>query len=379
MIILPNLKGAIDKKKQLLQLFKILSVGNFTSYNGNTINRIVSLNSDSTIDSNFNVGTGFNGAVNSIAIQSDGKILAAGIFTSYNDTSRVRIARLNTDGTLDSSFTTGTGFSSTVNAIAVQSDGKIVCGGAFANYNGTRYPRITRINTDGTLDSSFNIGTGLGAGFNNVVNAVTVQSDDKIVCGGNFTVYSSTTNIRIARLNTDGTIDSSFSTGSGFNLAMNAVTVQSDGKILCGGSFTSYNGTGVSRIARLNTNGIIDSSFTIGTGFNSTVIAIAVQSDGKILCGGSFTSYNGTTRNYIARLNTDGTLDSSFTTGTGFNSTVSAIAIQADGKIVCGGGFTTYNGTSSNYIARLNTDGILDTSFNIGTGFNSTVNALAIK
>jgi len=146
--------------------------------------------------------------------------------------------------------------------------------------------------------------------------------------------------------NIDGTLDSSFNIGTGFNDEVWSIAIQNDDKILCCGSFTSYNGTTRNRIVRLNSDGTLDSSFNIGTGFNSLVLSITIQSDGKILCGGPFTSYNGTTRNRIVRLNSDGTLDSSFNIGTGFNAQVFSIAIQSDGKILCGGSFTSYNGTT---------------------------------
>jgi hypothetical protein len=103
----------------------------------------------------------------------------------------------------------------------------------------------------------------------------------------------------------------------------------------------------------------LDSGFSVGTGFDNIVSTIEIQTDGKILVGGSFTTYNETSSTRIARLNADGTLDSGFSVGTGFNSTVNTIAIQTGGKILVGGGFTTYNGISSSRIARLGNDGFI--------------------
>jgi uncharacterized delta-60 repeat protein len=142
------------------------------------------------------------------------------------------------------------------------------------------------------------------------------------------------------------------------------VVIQSDGKIIIGGNFTKC-------VARLNNDGTIDSFFNVGSGFNEVVNDIAIQSDGKIICVGSFTSYNGTTRNNIIRLNVDGSLDSSFNVGTGFNDSVNTIAIQSDGKIMCGGNFSSYNETSRNKIARLNSDGSLDANFIISASASS--------
>jgi uncharacterized delta-60 repeat protein len=294
-----------------------------------------------------NIGTGFSTEVRAVKSQPDGKILVGGNFRLFNGTITVeRIARLNADGTLDNTFNTGTGFDASVYSVDVQPDGKILVGGFFSSFNGTITARIARLNADGALDNTFNTGTG----FSSTVNSFDVQPDGKILVGGGFTSFNGTSTVnRIARLNADGTLDNTFTTGTGFNSAVNSVDVQPDGKILVGGGFSSFNGTStVNRIARLNADGTLDNTFTTGTGFNTTVNSVDVQPDGKILVGGDFTSFNGTsTVNQIARLNADGTLDNTFTTGTGFNSAVNSVDVQPDGKILVGGGFSSFNGTST--------------------------------
>ncbi|SFB08361.1 delta-60 repeat domain-containing protein/Por secretion system C-terminal sorting domain-containing protein, partial [Flavobacterium swingsii] len=349
---------------------KILVGGDFTTYNGGTENKIIRLNSDGTKGSTFITGTEFNNAVNSIAIQPDGKILVGGDFgvTNY-------IIRLNSDGTKDTTFNTGTGFNNYVKLIAVQPDGKILLGGDFTTYNGGTENYIIRLSSDGTKDSTFTTGIGFNAG----VDDISIQPDGKILVGGNFTTYKGVTQNRIIRLNTDGTKDTTFTTGIGFNSVVDDIAIQSDGKILVGGLFTTYQGVTQNRIIRLNSDGTKDTTFNTGTGFNNPVYAIAIQPDGKILVGGNFTTYKGVTQNRIIRLNTDGTKDTTFNTGTGFNNYVFAIAIQPDGKILVGGYFTTYKGVTQNYIIRLNSDGSKDSTFNIGTGFNSIVDDIAIQ
>src|SRR5690606_28979323 len=146
-----------------------------------------------------------------------------------------------------------------------------------------------------------------------------------------------------------------------------------------GGAFTSYNGTGRNAIARLNADGSLDSGFDPGIGANSAVLSIAVQADGKILIAGAFTNYNGTARNYIARLNADGSLDTGFDPGTGADSTILPTAVKADGKVFIGGAFTSFNGTARNCIARLNADGSLDLGFDAGTGPGNTVYITAVQ
>ena len=247
-------------------------------------------------------------------------------------------------------------------------------GGSFTSYNGTSRNRIARLNTDGNLDSSFNPGTGV-TGTNVGISSITLQSDGKILIVGSFTAYNGTPKNRLARLNTDGSIETSFNPVTGANSNVSSIALQLDGKIIIGGSFTAYNGTDRNSIARLNTDGSLDTNFNprIGIGGSlggnsSFLYSIALQSDGKILIGGGFSTYSAITRNGIARLNIDGSLDNSFNPGIGANDYVSSIALQSDGKILMGGSFTTYNGTPRNRIARLNANGSLDNSFNPGTG-----------
>ena len=354
---------------------KIIIGGFFTSYNGTSRNRIARLNTDGSLDVTFNPGTGADNWIYTTAIQSDGKIFIGGEFFTYNGGGRNYSARLNPDGTLDGTFNPGGGASNQVYTSAIQSDGKIIIGGQFTNYNGTAINRITRINTDGSIDGTFNPGTGV----NSLVWTSAIQSDGKIIIGGQFITYNGTTVNRIARLNTDGSLDGTFNTGTGADNTVSTKAIQSDGKIIIAGNFTSYNGTAINRVARLNVDGTLDGTLTPGTGANSQVYGTAIQSDGKIIIAGNFTSYNGTAINRIARLNADGTLDGTFTPGTGANNLVLTSAIQSDGKIIIGGNFTSYNGTAINRIVRLNANGSIDGTFNVGTGVNGAIERSTIQ
>lgn len=353
---------------------KILVGGSFEGFNGINRNRIVRLNANGTIDATFNPGTGFNDAVSAIAVQTDGKIIVGGAFTQFNGTTMNRIARLNPNGTLDATFAIGTGFNG-VNTISIQTDGKIVVGGFFTQYNGTTMNRIARLNTNGSLDPGFNIGTG----FDYTVNCTAIQPDGKIIVGGWFDEFNGVTTENIARLNSNGSLDATFNTGTGFSADVNSVAIQSDGKIVVGGQFSQFNGLPTGRIARLNTNGSADLTFNSGTGFNGRVDCIAIQTDGKIISGGDFTLNNEHSRNRIARLKTDGSLDPTFFNALGASDQVVTMAIQPDGKIVIGGNFTAFNGELINHIARLHPDGTLDTTFHVGTGFNTQVNTIEIQ
>jgi uncharacterized delta-60 repeat protein len=336
---------------------KILVGGNFSSYNGVSSNTIIRLNSDGSVDETFDIGFGFNNTVFSIVLQSDGKILVGGAFDSYNGETANRIIRLNANGSVDETFDIGIGSNGSVRSIILQSDAKILVGGAFDSYNGETANRIIRLNTNGSRDETFDIGNG----FNGSVQSIALQSDGKILVGGVFTSYNGETSNTIIRLNANGSVDETFDIGFGFNGNVFSIVLQSDGKILFGGAFDSYNGETANRIIRLNANGSVDETFDIGNGFNGIVFSIVLQSDGKILVGGEFSSYNGETSNRIIRLNANGSVDETFDIGSGFNSNVFSIVLQSDGKILVGGGFTSYNGETSNRIIRLNSDGSNDT------------------
>jgi uncharacterized delta-60 repeat protein len=349
----------------------LVMAGDFLTYSGSSNNDIVRINTDGTKDTSFNIGTGTSGVIYSIIQQSDGKIAAAGTFTLYSGSSNNNIVRINTDGTKDTSFNIGTGFNGTVYSIIQQSDGKIVAGGSFTTYSGIPSSNIVRINTDGTRDTGFNIGIGT----NGTVRSIIQQSDGKLVVVGQFSNYSGSSNTAIVRINTDGTKDTSFNIGTGFGGQTFSITQQSDSKLIVGGAFSSYSGSTSNYIVRINTDGTKDTSFNVGVGagFNNTVYSIIQQSNGKIVAGGAFTTYSGSSNNYIVRINTDGTKDTSFNIGTGFNANVLSIIQQSDGKIIAGANFNTYSGSINSGSVRINTDGTKDTSFNIGTGFSNTI------
>jgi uncharacterized delta-60 repeat protein len=373
---------------------KIVIVGNFPTFNGTTVNSIAKLNSDGTRDTTFTTNTGTAvfptaGPLWSLAIQSDSKIIIVGEFTTFNSITPNHVNRLNSDGTVDVPFLNSfIAANAVVRATAVQPDGKIILGGAFTYFNGVR-ARVLRLNPNGTIDTSF---TPI-LDSNGVTNTIAIQADGKILVGGQFSTVSMPTTVtvnRIVRLNSDGTRDTDFTTNAGtaFSADVSRIVIQPDGKIIVGGTFATFNGTTVNRIARLNPNGTLDTAFAAntgtGTGVTGQIESIIIQSDQKIILSGFFGSFNGTTGvTNIVRLNSDGTRDTAFTTntGTGPSGLVSASAIQSDGKIVIGGQFTGFNGTTVNRIARLNSNGTLDTAFttNTGTGSNSEIMSIAIQ
>lgn len=354
----------------------IFITGSFNMYNGLVKNYCAHILADGTPDTTYNLATGADGNVSSIVFQPDNKMIIGGEFTSYNGTVKNKIARLNTDGTLDTSFNmNGAGANGTVSAVALQNNGKIIAGGTFTKYNGNDITNLVRINADGSYSNDLTLGTS----FNNSVTAVAVQNDGKIIVGGSFTNYNGTAINRLARLNTDGTIDATFSIGTGANSgSISSITLLADGKMIITGLFTSFNGT-TGRIFRLNTDGTIDTSFsTGGTGTNLPIYTVAVQQDGKILIGGNFSTFNGIANARVARLNSNGSLDTTFAPGTNIDGSVQTLVVQPDNKVIIAGAFTKYGTTLSNKIMRLNADATLDTTFDVGSGTNNNINKMVL-
>ncbi len=287
---------------------------------------------------------------NSVLVQPDNKILAGGRFTNANGITRTTLARFNADGTLDTDFTAGGFFSTSTQVldIVLQPDNKILICGAIGD--------ARRLNPDGSLDITFPGAT----------NAYEIEylPDGKVLFAGS--------NLR--RHNSDGSLDTVLATinGGGSFPTIIEMAVQPDGKIIIVGNFTSVNGAAHNRIARLNPDGTFDSTFNPTGGANLDIVSVAVQADGKILIGGTFTEFNSdSSRQYLARLNSDGSVDTSFSIV--LNSPLLDLDIQADGKILFGGSMSSVNGQLMPGIARVNSDGTLDPNFNTGTGTNGTV------
>ena len=200
----------------------------------------------------------------------------------------------------------------------------------------------------GELDLAFDPGALVSPPSN---TQLTVQPDGKIILVGAFTALQETSRNRIARLNSDGSLDTSFLNAlTGADGGVFCVALQTNSQILVGGDFSLVNNSPRARIARLNGDGTLDASFLNGmAGINDWVESIRVQDDGKILVAGYFTSVNGLTRNFLARLNADGSLDMSFLNNLGgANNPVFSLALQIDGKILAGGSFTNINGVARN-------------------------------
>ncbi|MBI2512127.1 MAG: delta-60 repeat domain-containing protein [Opitutae bacterium] len=363
---------------------KLVVGGDFTAFQSinsgvlTTLPYLARLGATGEIDTTFAPGP--NAAVRALTLQSDGKIVVGGTFTRFtpsgaaNSILRNHAARVQANGDLDGSFTSEE--DGTIWASALESSGSVVVGGAFTTLGGQTRTNLARILADGTIDPAFHPTIDGG------VYAIAVQSDGKILVGGTFAKVNDTDMAYLARLNADGSLDTGYTPGP--NGAVYALYLKSDGKIFAGGNFTTWNADttettdDVSRayFAEIDSTGAITS---LNWNLNSTVYAIALQTDGRYVLGGAFTAINGSSRSCLARIGADGSVDSALNPGV--DGTVRAVVIQSDGKIVFGGGFTTLqtddgenddddsddtktDDADRKRLARLNADGSLDKTFN---------------
>jgi uncharacterized delta-60 repeat protein len=347
--------------------------------------------------------TDFNGgtyeAAYALAIQPDGKLVAAGFSTS-STTPDFGVARYTSNGHLDRRFGAGgrvvtafggSGNANVANAVAIDWNGKVVVAG-YSDASGSSDFALARYNPDGTLDSTFNsTGTVVtdfsGSGSVDLANAVAIDSNGKIVVAG----YSSS-DFALARYNPDGTLDSTFNStgtvvtdfsGSGSVDVATAVAIDSNGKIVVAGLSDASGIPYDFALARYNPDGTLDSAFNstgkVLTDFSESgsvdvARALAIQSDGKIVAAG-YSNAGGISNDFaLARYNPDGTLDSSFNStgkiltdfsGSGSQDEGSAVAIQSDGKIVAAGMLFVNERDADFALARYNPDGgTLDSTFN---------------
>ncbi len=325
---------------------QLLICGGFAQLNGFQVGRIARLNSDGSLDTSFNTNNfGANNAIYDFDVAPSGKIIVGGAFTTFNNVARARVAVLNADGTLDETFNFTADSAIGVNAAAVLPNNQILIAGEFATTAGN----FARLNPDGSLDYGFE-GT---IEKNGVINRILVQPNGKILVAGDFDYVNRAFRFRLARLNSDGTVDSTFD--AFVNNYIGAIALQPDGKFLVGGFFSSFNGENQAYLARLSDDGSLDAGFSPAV--NYTVQALAVQANGQIVIGGQFTNVGGATRNRFGRINADGTLDAAFNQGGGANGFVDDIAVQTDGKILIGGDFSRVNGFSRLGLARVNSIG----------------------
>lgn len=313
--------------------------------------------------------------VYSLDIDSSGKIVVLGNFNLAGSSAQTygNLARFNQDGTLDTTFQNpNINAGITAGTVLVLPSGKILAGGNFQTVGSGNlsYSQMARFNSDGTVDTSFS-----NPQISTLVRSIAVDSNQKIYAAGTFlNVGGNTTYARLARFNSDGTLDTSF-TPPAFSSTLFNVAPDSSGKVYVGGTFSTVT-DGVSGtltrkgLVRLNSNGTIDTSFADPNLFASVSLvtrSIVFDSNGKVMVAGTFTTAGSAnaTRRGIARFNMDGTLDSSFVDSGYDLSANRGILLQANDKVLVANVIINNNNTPPFYqgLLLLNSDGSLDTSF----------------
>lgn len=363
---------------------KILVAGSFTRFDGEENQRRLlrlkkrdqlpvgnqSVN-DWIIDTSFEAFV-MNGEVRDILVQSDGKIIIGGTFTTMrqnlaaqNDVTRNRLARLNSDGSLDTSFNPN--LDGDIRVIVQQPDNKLLIGGSFTAVGGVVRTRVARLNSNGSLDTSFR-SPDIRNGEVRAIAVETVPSPAPAntftyVVGGTFTNIrsDSATHGRLARLDAAGFAANSGTFNPDANGDVNAIVVLPDGKLLVGGAFGAFS-AGVqsrTRLARLNVNGSLDNSFAQEV--NGTVNRLITEPGGTVLVAGSFSVLGDFNRSFIGRLTTDGNVDANFNPNPDYE--VRDLVTQADAKIILGGQFLNAGGALQAAVSRLETTGLADSVF----------------
>ncbi|MBK9947788.1 MAG: DUF4347 domain-containing protein [Nitrospira sp.] len=376
-------------KETLLQPDGEILVAGYSDSGGSDDFSLTRYNADGTLDTSFGGGDGIAlagivGRAETAVLQPDGKIVLSGYTTDGGY--QVCLVRFNADGTLDTSFGGGDGIASSgaygsAKDVALQTDGKFLVAADLGNQDFN----LMRFNSDGSLDTGFGGGSGYVstdlAGGNDRADSLTIQSDGKVILAG-FGFNGTSFDFALVRYNTDGSLDTSFNgtgkvlTDFGGNSSDtgNEVRVQADGKIVVAG-WSDTGGTNDFAIARYDANGTLDTGFgaggqvTIDLGGSDLAEGLTIQADGKLLVTGT-AGINGNDFGLV-RLNTDGSLDTTFS-GDGVATTdytassddrAYSVAVQNDGQIVVSG--TSKVGALGDYnyaLTRYTSIGALDTT-----------------
>ena len=385
----------------------VYAVGNFDIVDGQTTGNVVRFKSDGGLDSDYPQGGEYDGDISVCILQKDGKLLIGALTQPLFNGERIPyLARLTTDGRLDEEFDVGEGpynidFTTRVYDILINDTDEIYVAGSFNFWDlQEEVGPVVRLEADGALDKSFKTEitrSGIGREADVAVYSISHYPDGRLLIGGNFDHVNGLPYNCVARLNADGSIDETFHPGAGpgfdllpgFSPSVNAAVLQPDGRIILTGSITTFDGTPVTGILRLNDNGSVDHSFSVnmvntGEGpysYNgSLVFDMTVDSQGRIVVTGSFNEVNEAPRQGVVRLLPDGRVDHGFDPGNAFINLLSmnaisipgSVATDADDRVVLGGNFIRPDQTSAGLI-RFNTilpaqPEIVDFSFETQTG-----------
>ncbi len=341
-------------------------------------------NSAGEVNPKFKTGTGFSSpspptAVLTVALPGRGKkSVVSGYFTEYQGKRAPGLIRLKGNGKRDKSFKPGLGPSGPVTSIIPLENGKMLIGGSIQTYDGVSVGNLLRVNSNGSIDQTY-----APAGFNDQVSAMALLSDGSLLVAGFFTSYGSeAVSGGLVKLKPDATLDSSFVAPAELQPgSVESLLALKQGKALVGGTFASYGSSLGSGLARINSDGSADSSFDVASGFGSTVGGVySIQKYRKeFLIGGSFSEYDQQSASNLVLIAKNGWRSLRLRTGAGFDGQVNSVSVQPDKRLVVVGNFSKYRGKKAPGITRLKKDGVRDKSFKAGSGFNASVSDSVLR
>lgn len=325
------------------------------------------------------------GSVGAIAVLADGSVLAGGDFERVDGLTRHGLVRWDAGGRLDTAFDGALAPGSVVNALAVQPDGKLLVGGLFSEVQGQDHANLVRLDSTGQLDPTF----AASANPSGEVYCLALGPEGQVAIGGNFEVVGGVARERIALVDTNGNVDPDFQPALFYPRDLPeayCLGMQPDGCLLVGGFFDRVNGERRLNLARLRLDGSLDPTFDPHLDVDGDlplVLTLAIAPDATILVGGAFERVNGRSRRGIARLNPDGTLDTTFVPGRGVEGgtlpLVYAAAIVGNGDILLGGDFDTLDGQTRRNLGGVGPTGTLGTTVDGALGTDRWVQAVAVQ
>jgi uncharacterized delta-60 repeat protein len=324
-----------------------------------------------SLDTSFNTGTGADGTIRCLALQQDGKILVAGMFTNFNDAAVEKIVRLNPDGSVDAAFTPHV--PGNIYAMALQADGQILIGGQglWAKHPARRF---IRLEPDGSRDAQFH---GQAA-YNSDARAIAIQPEGGTLVGGSFTKVATMEHHGLIRLDSNDQMDDSFNTSTAGSAVVLSLASQPDGKIIVAGIFNNFGNASETHLVRLDADGTVDAKFNDAAYADENIRQVLLQKDGKILACGYSSDTNDVPSSYITRLNPDGSPDAGFHFAAKFGDAFWSMALQPDGKIIVGG-YNEINKQVRPILVRLNPDGNPDKSFQISDATGGCIWSVVVQ
>jgi uncharacterized delta-60 repeat protein len=400
---------------------KVLLGGDSLTIGGNNLKGLAPVDSNGTLDSTFFAELSPHPSISTITLQVDGQVLISGPDVTGNARPDYNLlTRLAADGRRDSTFVAGAYRGGWANWMMAQPNGKLIIGGRFPFLDGTNDASVARLNNDGSLDAvlstnrgmehavpqpdgkwlvpeasaSFNADYGVDNSFippvvDNQVLSSAAQADGRVLIGGNFSTVNGVNRSGIARLNADGTVDAAFAPEiSSSGNSIYSVRAQPHGKILIGGEFFSAEQAHYYGLARLTADGSLDSSFNHIFAENGSPVPvgnIVLRPDGKILITGNFFYVHGARRDYIARLDADGSLDNTFDAGSYSDDPAaqyvrgaSSITLHPDGSLFVLGDYYLGDDQYLQGAYHLNANGSVDANFNPSGGLPFDVRSVAV-